>query len=181
MAKKEKVKKAKKAVPKKAKSKKGVANKAKTDVEKGTHRLKDFDWNTSKHKVYKGLRDLKATTEGSAATVADVVNKSNCTPRDVRHYGYAGNADEYKGNDKRIQFTRIEGKPGYSFWITKAGLKALKEYESNLAKGKIVEKPARTRKVQATKGKAKKSNAKAKPKKKATPKVAKPKKSSKAA
>lgn len=112
------------APAKKGAKKAPVAKKEKVAAEKGEgqfgiERDHDLPWGDKKVALFKALKALKATSEGTAKNVAEIVGKAGdaLDARSVRHYGYHAKAGGL------IEVVKVEGVAGYSFYLTAAGAK----------------------------------------------------------
>lgn len=85
----------------------------------GIERDGDLPWSDKKVALFKALKVLKATSEGTAKTAAEIVAKSGdaLDTRFARHYAYHAKAAGL------IDVVKVEGVAGYSFYLTAAGAK----------------------------------------------------------
>lgn len=93
----------------------GSSNKYGTPGNTGTERTWDLPWCDKKVAIIKALKALKATTPSDALSSTEVAAKAGVSQRDVRHYCYHAAAGDLVG------ITKVEGKPGHCFYLTKRG------------------------------------------------------------
>jgi len=131
----------KKTETKKAKVKKGTKKTAQSSangkiVEHGFERKQDLPWNDKKVKIFRALKQMRATTAMSARGTDDVAKKAGVTGKDVRHYCYHARAAKLCGIADREEIR------GYAFYLTATGakvdlVKALKEQNDKKKKKAI--------------------------------------------
>jgi hypothetical protein len=94
-------------------TRKGVADTG----ESGIVRFKDLPWNGKKVALFKALKELKATSPARAVSAKVVMDHNpDLSGRDVRHYSYHAKAAGL------IEVEKVEKVPGYSFYLTEAGV-----------------------------------------------------------
>jgi hypothetical protein len=107
--------------PKEGKEPKEVKTPARKGVgetgESGIVRFKDLPWNEKKVALFKALKELKATSPARAVSAKVVMDHNpDLSGRDVRHYSYHAKAAGL------IEIEKVEKVPGYSFYLTEAGV-----------------------------------------------------------
>lgn len=90
----------------------------------GVERDHDLPWGEKKAKLFKALADNGAVSATTALATSEAAEASGLVGRDVRHYGYHAKAGGL------VDIAEVEGKVGYCFYLTEAGVKELKEQSS---------------------------------------------------
>jgi hypothetical protein len=114
-------------------TRKGVADTG----ESGIVRFKDLPWNGKKVALFKALKELKATSPARAVSAKVVMDHNpDLSGRDVRHYSYHAKAAGL------IEIEKVEKVPGYSFYLTEAGvaINPDKELSKQRSKGSKADK-----------------------------------------
>jgi hypothetical protein len=105
--------------------------------ESGIVRFKDLPWNEKKVALFKALKELKATSPARAVSAKVVMDHNpDLSGRDVRHYSYHAKAAGL------IEVEKVEKVPGYSFYLTEAGvaINPDKELSKQRSKGSKADK-----------------------------------------
>ena len=87
----------------------------------GIERDHDLPWCEKKEKLFKALADNGAVSPTTALATSEAADAAGLIGRDVRHYGYHAKAGGL------VDIANVEGKVGYCFYLTEAGIKELKE------------------------------------------------------